>query len=42
MNSKNVKPIVVHISTKELMDKAKLVECETYDSIILRALKKLK
>jgi hypothetical protein len=33
--------IVVHNSTKEALIKQKLVECETFDSIVCRALKAL-
>jgi hypothetical protein len=38
---KNKHLIVVHIPTKESLDKNKLVECETYDSVITRAIKAL-
>ena len=41
MNSKKVKPIIIHIETKERLDKAKEVDYETYDSVIRRALKAL-
>lgn len=41
-NSKDVKPIVVHIGTKAQLDHAKEVPYETMDSVIRRALKALK
>lgn len=33
--------VVVHTDTKQTLDESKLVDCETYDSIISRALKAL-
>jgi len=41
MDTKKYKIIVLHVGTKLALDKAKLVECETYDSVINRALKTL-
>ena len=41
MDSKKFKVIVLHIETKLALDKAKLVDCESYDSVVNRALKVL-
>jgi hypothetical protein len=34
--------VVVHTTTKEILNESKLCDCETYDSIISRALNALK
>ena len=41
MDTKKYKLVVLHVDTKLALDKSKLVECESYDSIINRALKSL-
>ena len=41
MNTNKYKIVVLHVETKLALDKAKLVECESYDSVINRALKSL-
>lgn len=41
-NSKKSTQIIVRRTTKKELDKAKLVETETYNSVINRALQKLK
>jgi hypothetical protein len=38
----DLKPIVVHTATKKTLDELKLVSMESYDSVIVRALKTLK
>ena len=38
MNGKSSKPIVIQEKTKIRLDSLKLVPCETYDSVIERAL----
>jgi hypothetical protein len=40
-NSKDVKPIVIHIGTKKALDDAKAVSYETYDGTIRRGLEAL-
>lgn len=41
MDTNKYKIVVLHVETKLALDKAKLVECESYDSVINRALKSL-
>ena len=38
-NSEDVKPIVIHLATKKLLDEAKEVDYESYDTLIRRLLK---
>ena len=42
VNSKDVKPIVIHIGTKKALDDAKAVYYETYDGTIRRGLEALR
>ncbi len=42
MDTKKFKLIIVHTATKDSLDNAKLVSCESYNSIIERALEALK